>query len=141
MDRFQRVGEYLRFKSSMPAKLNELAMVLTARHTRNAFEWAVHYPLAMKEGVAATTLEAIARGERAPGMPDDESLLVAFCEELLATHAVSDALYARALAAWGERGIVDLLGCVGYFVAICLVMNVAGTPAPAGSAPALPPAL
>src|SRR5512140_395959 len=89
MDRFQRVGEYLRFRTSMPAKLNELAMVLTARHTRNAFEWAVHYPLALKEGVGASTLEALARRERPAGMTEDEALLLDFCEELLATHAVS----------------------------------------------------
>ena len=138
MDRFQRVGEYLRFKTSMPAKLNELAMVLAARHTRNAFEWAVHYPLAAKEGVAASTLEAIARGERPASMPEDEALLHDFCSTLLETHEVPDALYARALAAWGERGIVDLVGCVGYFVAICLVMNVARTPAPASRVPPLP---
>lgn len=138
MDRMQRVGEYLRYKSSMPAKLNELAMMLTARHTRNAFEWAVHYPLARKEGVAPATLEAIARGERPVSMPDDEALLHDFCGELLGTHAVSDGLYARALATWGERGIVDLVGCIGYFVAVCLVMNVAGTPAPASDAPPLP---
>ena len=130
LDRLQRVGEYLRFGSVIPARLNELAMVITARHLTNQFEWAVHHPLAIKAGVSPQVVEAIRRRERPSGMPADESLLHDFCLELLSTHHVSDALYGRAIAAWGEQGVVDLVGCVGYFVAICLVMNVAGTPPP-----------
>ena len=126
LDRLQRVGEYLRFGSRIPARLNELAMLITARHLTNQFEWAVHHPLAIKAGVSADVVEAIRRRERASAMPPDEALLHDYCLELLETHHVSDALYERALAAWGEQGVVDLVGCVGYFVAICLVMNVAG---------------
>jgi len=70
-------------------------------------------------------------------MPADEALLHDFCRELLETHHVSDAVYERALGAWGEPGVVDLVGCVGYFVAICLVMNVAGTPPPDNGVPPL----
>ena len=76
MDRLQRVGEYLRFGSVMPAKLNELAMLVTARHVTNQFEWVVHHPLAIKAGVAAATVEAIGRGERPRAMPEDEALLL-----------------------------------------------------------------
>ena len=137
MDRLQRVGEYLRFGSVVPAKLNELAMLVTARHVTNQFEWAVHHPLAIKAGVASTTVEAIGRRERPKDMPDDEALLHDFCRELLATYHVSDRLYARAVAAWGEQGVIDLIGCVGYFLAICLVMNAAGTPPPATDVPPL----
>ena len=137
MDRMQRVGEYLRFGSVIAPKLNELAMLITARHVTNQFEWAVHEPLAIKAGVAPATVEAIRHGRRPGGMPEDEALVHDFCRELLATHEVSDAVYARALAAWGEQGIVDLVGCVGYFLAICLVMNVARTPAPDNGVAAL----
>ena len=139
MDRLQRVGEYLRFASVMPAKLNELAMLVTARHVTNQFEWIVHHPLAIKAGVARATVESIGRGERPGSMPADEALLHDFCRELLATHRVSDAAYERAVAAWGEQGVIDLVGCVGYFLAICLAMNVAGTPAPASEVAPLEP--
>ena len=130
LDRLQRVGEYLRFGSVVPAKLNELAMLITARHLGNRFEWAVHHPLAIRAGVSPQAVEAIRRRERPAAMPQDEALLHDFCLELLTTHHVSDPLYERATGAWGEQGVVDLVGCVGYFVAICLVMNVAGTPPP-----------
>ncbi|HZZ92613.1 MAG TPA: carboxymuconolactone decarboxylase family protein [Usitatibacter sp.] len=133
MDRLQRVGEYLRFDNAIPARLNELAIAITARHAGNAFEWAVHRPLAARAGVSEQALDAIAAGERPAGMPEDDALVHDFVAELLRTHFVSDALYAVARERFGERGIVDLVGTVGYFLAISLVMNVAGTPAPAGS--------
>jgi 4-carboxymuconolactone decarboxylase len=131
MDRLQRVGEYLRFGNAIPARLNELAIAITAHRFENAFEWAVHRPLAVKNGVAESTLEAVARGERPRDMPADDALVHDFVAELIATHFVSDALYARARERFGERGIVDLVATVGYFIAISLVMNVAGTPPPA----------
>jgi 4-carboxymuconolactone decarboxylase len=139
LDRLQRVGEYLRFGSTVPPKLNELAMLITARHVTNQFEWAVHHPNAIKLGVARATLDHIEQGHRPVGMPQDEEIVYDFCSELLSTFHVHDATYARSLAAFGERGVMDLVGTVGYFVAICMAMNVAGTPAPASDVPALTP--
>jgi len=86
MDRLQRVGEYLRFSSSVPGRLNEFAMCVVARHWTNQFEWVVHYPLAMKAGVARATLDAIAQGSRPAAMADDEALVHEFLGELLANH-------------------------------------------------------
>jgi 4-carboxymuconolactone decarboxylase len=131
MDRMQRVGEYLRFDNSIPQRLSELAMLITARHVTNQFEWAIHHPLALKAGVARATLDAVEMRARPEAMAEDEAVLHDFVVELLRTNAVSDATYARALEQFGETGIVDLIATVGYFVTVCLVMNVAGTPAPA----------
>lgn len=131
MDRMQRVGEYLRFDNAIPARLNELAITITAHHVQNAFEWAVHRPLAVKHGVPEAAMDAIARGERPSGVAPDDALVHDFVAELLRTHFVSDALYGAARKRFGERGVVDLVATVGYFVAISLVMNVAGTPPPA----------
>jgi 4-carboxymuconolactone decarboxylase len=131
MDRLQRVGEYLRFGNSIPARLNELAICIAAHHVSNAFEWSVHRTAALKAGIGADALDAIAHGRRAGSLAGDDALVHDFVTELLRTHFVSDALYAAARERFGERGVVDLVGTVGYFVAISLVMNVAGTPAPA----------
>lgn len=139
MDRLQRVGEYLRFGNANPARLSELAMLVTARHVTNQFEWAVHYPLAVKEGIPAAALDEIARGRKPQGLGEDEALVHDFCREMLSTHRVCDAMYERATARFGERGVVDLIGTVGYFIAICLVMNVAGTPAPSNGVAPLQP--
>src|SRR6187402_41219 len=137
LDRLQRVGEYLRFGSSVPQKLNEFAMCVTARHWTNQFEWAVHYPLAMKAGVAKATLDAIAEGRRPDTMAEDEMLVHDFLAELFATHGVCDASYGRARDSLGERGVIDLVGLAGYFATVCMVMNVAHTPPPASDVPPL----
>jgi 4-carboxymuconolactone decarboxylase len=130
MDRLQRVGEYLRFGSSVPGKLNEFAVCITARHWTNQFEWAVHYPLAIGAGVSKETLDAVSQGRDPAAMPDDEALVHDFLGELLQNHGVSDATYSRAVDMLGEQGVIDLVGLAGYFSAICMVMNVARTPAP-----------
>lgn len=131
MDRLQRVGEYLRFNNTIPPKLNEFAMLITARHVTNQFEWVVHYPLAIKAGVAKETVDALAAKNRPGAMAADEALVYDFCTEMLATSYVCDATYARAATQFGEQSVVDLVGTVGYFFTICLMMNVAGTPPPA----------
>ncbi len=137
LDRLQRVGEYLRFDNTIPHRLNELAILITARHTRNDFEWVVHHALALKAGVARGTLDAVERMERPPAMAEDEAAIHAFVTELLRDHAVADETYARALRLFGEQGIVDLTATVGYLMTACLVMNVAGTPAPPSELKAL----
>jgi 4-carboxymuconolactone decarboxylase len=130
MDRLGRVGEYLRFDNSIPPRLNELAILITAHHVANAFECVLHHPLALKAGVAPETLAAIAEGKRPAAMAPDEAVVHDFATELLRTHFVTDATYARALERFGEQAVVDLTATIGYFVAVCYVMNVAGTPPP-----------
>jgi 4-carboxymuconolactone decarboxylase len=139
MDRLQRVGEYLRFQSTVPTKLNELAMCITARHTTNHFEWAVHYPLARESGVAPAALDAIGEGRHPHGLDAAEEQVHDFVTELLAHHGVCETTYERATAALGEQGVIELVALVGYFITVCLVMNVAHTPPPASAAPPLGP--
>jgi 4-carboxymuconolactone decarboxylase len=134
LDRLQRVGEYVRFHNAIPQRLVELAILVTARHVDNAFEWIAHQPIAVKEGIRREAIEAINAGKRPQGMDEEEAAVHDFVRELLATHFVSDAAYKRVVSLFGEQGAVDLTGTVGYFVSVCYVMNVAGTPAPAAEA-------
>ena len=140
MDRVQRVGEYLRFDSALPTRLNEFATLLVARATTQQFEWAIHAAAAAKAGTSAATIAALREGARPTDMSEDEALVHDFCSELLARHGVCDTTYARALARFGERGVVDLTGLVGYFTMVCWVLNVAHTPPePAPGIDPLPP--
>jgi 4-carboxymuconolactone decarboxylase len=139
LDRMQRVGEYLRFDNAIPQKLVELAILVAARHVDNAFEWILHQPLARKEGVALDTIDAINHRRRPSSMPPDEAAVHDFVRELLDTSFVSDAVYSSALQRFGEQGVVDLTATVGYFIAVCYVMNVAGTPPPQADAVPLAP--
>jgi len=125
----QRLGAYLRYRSAIGVRLTELAILVTSAHYVQPVEWAIHAPLAQREGVAAATVEAIERGDRPAAMPDDEALVHDFCVELLHGRGrVGDALWAQAIARFGEPGVVDLVGTCGYYGLLALVMNAARTP-------------
>ena len=135
MDALGRVGEVLRFRSALPQRLAEFAMLVVSRDWTQQFEWAVHAPLALKEGVKEETLCQLAQGRRPAGMAVDEALVFDLCTELMRGRGLSDATYAEAVAALGEQGLIDLLATVGYFTTVSMIMNVAHTPAPPGSIP------
>lgn len=128
MSRLQKVGEYLRFQSALETRVNEFVMLVVSRHWTQQFEWFVHYPLALKAGVKREALDALAEGRRPTGMADDEEIAYDLCDELFRTHGVCDTTYRRAVGKFGERGVLDMLGLVGYFSTVSMIMNVAHTP-------------
>ena len=138
-DRFQRVGEYVRFNSSIPPALNELAILVTAREWTAQFEWHAHHALAMKAGLPPAIAEAIARGERPEGMDADQRVVYDFSTELHRERSVSDAAYAAVVERFGERGLIDLVAACGYYVAVAMTLNVARVPVPEGVPPPLQP--
>ena len=138
-DRFQRVGEYVRFNSSIPPALNELAILVTAREWTAQFEWYAHNALAMKAGLPPAIAEAVARGERPAGMDADQRVVYDFSTELHRDKSVSDAAYAAVVERFGEQGAVDLIAACGYYVAVAMTLNVSRVPLPEGVAPPLAP--
>jgi 4-carboxymuconolactone decarboxylase len=132
----QRMGEYLRYRSAIGTRLSELAILVIARQWNQAVEWAIHMPIAEKTGIARATIEAIAARRRPGAMDADEAIVHDFCVELARDKGVSEGTYDRALARFGEHGVVDLAGINGYYTLLAMVMNVAGTPA--ATAPAVP---
>lgn len=139
MDHAQRMGEYLRYRSSLGLKLSELAILITARHWSQQVEWAIHAPIAEREGVATGVIEAIAAGRRPPKLSEDERIVYDFSTELHQNKSVSDATWREAVSLFGEQGAIDLIGINGYYALLSMVMNAARTTVPASSAAALPP--
>ena len=131
-DRAQKLGEYLRFESVLPARLNEFAILITARHWNAQYEWYAHHIHAMKGGLKPEIAADLAQGKRPANMQDDEAIVFDFCHELHTNKAVSDATYARALKQFGERGVVDLIGVSGYYSLVSMVLNVDRQPLPDG---------
>jgi 4-carboxymuconolactone decarboxylase len=134
LDRVANLGEHLRFQSDLDARIRELAICVAARHVSNQFEWVMHAPLAVKAGVSPEAIEALRQGIRPRGLAPDEEDALDFAQELLTRHGVSDPTYQSALARWGERGVVELTTLLGYFAMVSWLMNVARTPASAGTA-------
>jgi 4-carboxymuconolactone decarboxylase len=138
MGHAQRMGEYLRYRSALELRLSEFAILLTARAWSQQVEWAIHAPIALSEGLAPETIEAIAQRRRPQALSDDEAAVFDFCTELLRDQAVSDRSWAEVVERFGERGAVDLIGITGYYTFLSMVMNAARTEVPASSAARLP---
>jgi 4-carboxymuconolactone decarboxylase len=131
-DRWQRLGEYVRYKTSLPARLNEFAILITARFWGSKYEWYAHKPLAIKGGLAESVAEDLAQNRRPTNMKPDEELVYDFCTVLHRQHFVDDALFQRAMETLGERGVIDLVAVSGFYVAVSMVLNVAEIPIPPG---------
>ena len=134
MLRAMALGDYLRYRTVLPPKLNELIILITARQWSQQYEWYVHHPIALKDGLDPEIVKAIADGRRPAGMPADEELIYDFCTELLRNQSVSDATYARSIARFGEQGTIDMVGVAAYYTFQSMVLNTARTPVPAGTA-------
>jgi 4-carboxymuconolactone decarboxylase len=139
MSRARAMGDYLRFTSVLPPRLSEFVILITARRWTQNYEWDVHAPLARQGGLSPETIASIALGRRPDRMADDEDILYSFCDELQRLQSVSDPTYARAVAKFGEQGVIDVLGISGYYTMLAMVLNTARTPVPAGHAPGLAP--
>jgi len=139
MRRARAMGDYLRFNSALPPRLSEFVILMTAREWTQQYEWYVHHDIALEAGLAPEVARAVAEGRRPAVMAEDEAILYAFFTELNRNRSVSDETYARALAEFGEQGVIDTVGIIGYYTLLAMVMNTARTPLPANADPALAP--
>ena len=135
----QQVGSHVRFKSSLPARLNELAILVTARHWTTQYEWFAHHRLALAAGLDPQLASDLAAGRRPANMQPDEALVHDFSHELHTTHGVSDATYAAVVERFGEAGAMDLIAVNGYYTLVSMTLNVDRTPLPGGATPPLAP--
>ena len=122
-DPAQQLGAFLRLGSSLPKALSELAILVTARHWDSPFEWAAHAVFARDAGVSDDVIEAV-RSRRMPEFEDRTAAIVhAFADELLETRTVADEAYQLAVGAVGEKGVVELVGLIGYYSLVALTLN------------------
>jgi 4-carboxymuconolactone decarboxylase len=135
--RLQSLGEYLRYDHALSPTLREMVILLTARTWTQQYEWHVHEPIAAATGLARGIIDAIAEGRRPVDMSPEEGLLYDTFMELQRTRTLSDHTYARAVRTFGEQGIIDIVGAIGYYGTLAMIMNVAQTPLPEGVVPAL----
>lgn len=130
-DRLQKVGEYVRFDTSLDKRLNEMAIIMTAQHWGSQYEWFAHAPLAIKAGLDPAIVAAIGAGNKPDKMKDDEAIVWEFTTQLRRDHSVDDAIYAKALEKFGENGIMDLVAVNGYYDVVSMTLNVARVAPPA----------
>ena len=137
-DRWQALGELLRYNTTLPPRLSELAILMTGRACQSPFEWYAHRIEAEKVGVEPQVIEAILAEQWPQGLSTDDEIVLRFANELNRFKSVSDATYAQALARFGERTVVELTALVGYYTMVAMTLNAHEIPLPEGVAPAFP---
>lgn len=121
-ERSQALGEYCRYATGLPARLTELAIITIGAVWQAGFEWHVHAPIAAQAGVAAEAIEAIRRSEQPPGLSADEELVWRFTRSLTRDRELDGTLFAEAASRLGRKGIVDLVGLIGYYSYIAMTI-------------------
>jgi len=132
--RAERLGEFARYQTSLPKRLSELAILVTARHWTSHYEWHAHKKEALAAGLDPAIVEAI-RTRREPRFAaDEERTVYRFAKSLHEGHQVDEALYDAAAAALGDQGLVELVGILGYYTLVSMTLNVFEVKLPEGAA-------
>jgi 4-carboxymuconolactone decarboxylase len=129
----QNLGEYVRFRTSVPRRLNEMAILLTARWWSSQYEWHAHKTLALESGLSAAVIDDIHAGRRPAAMKADEAVVYDFSTELRERRRVSDRTFEAAVKLLGDKGVMDLVAAMGYYDLVSMVLNVDRYPLPAGA--------
>ena len=129
----QQLGGYVRLGTSVPPRLSELAILCTARFWQAQYEWVAHAAIAAKQGVKPATIRDLQAGRTPTSAPRDEMAIYAFVRELYATRRVSDATYKRVHKLLGDAGMVELVGILGYYAMVSMILNVFRMPVPEGT--------
>lgn len=131
----QKLGGHVRFKTSVPPRLSEFAILVTAQLWKAQYEWAMHAPMAEKQGVKPDTIRDIQAGRRPKKAPRDELAVYDFAKELYADKRVSQASYSRLRKLLGDAGTVELVGILGYYAMVSMTLNTFRVPLPDGMKP------
>ena len=134
----QKLGGYVRFRTSLPRRLNEMAILLTAKWWSAQYEWYAHKTLALDAGLNAAVIDDIQAGRHPTGMQADERVIYDFSTELREHRRVSDATFRAAVDLLGEKGVMDLVAVMGYYDLVSIVLNVDRYPLPEGAPPPFP---
>ena len=126
----QKVGEYVRFRSSVPRRLNEMAILMTAKWWSSQYEWYAHKTLALDAGLNPAVIDDLQAGRRPSALAADEATVYEFCTELRDTRRVSDRTFRSAVDLLGERGVMDLIALMGYYDLVSMTLNVDRYPLP-----------
>lgn len=135
--RAQKLGEFVRYETTLPPRLSELAILITARHWTAHYEWQAHKKEGLKAGIDPEAIDAIARRRLPVFKTDEERVVYNVSTSLLEMHVIPDDLYRAAVGALGDRGIVELVGLLGYYALVSMTLNVFEIGLPEATAPEL----
>ena len=115
--------DYLRFKTSVPKALNELAILIQARVANAQYEWWAHEPIAVRAGLPQSIADDLRQCKRPQHMDDTQALVYDFCVQITLNHQVSDALWQKAMDRLGEQQVIDLIVVSGTYTMVSMLLN------------------
>lgn len=133
------LAEYLRWHTSVPPRLSEFTILVGARHWTQQYEWHQHYPLALKAGVDKVVLDDMIEGKRPSKLMPDEAIIYDLATQLYRDKSVSDEVFAAAVAQFGERGVVDIVGILGFYDLTAMTLITSKVEPPVDDVPRLKP--
>ena len=131
-ERMKRLLDYLRFNTSLPARLNEFAILIQGRLWTSQVEWYAHYPIALRAGLPAAVADDLKANIRPRGMQPDEEVVYDVCMTMAAEHRISDELFYKAKSILGEQQLVDLVAVSGTYVTVAMLLSLGEETPPAG---------
>ena len=135
LERYLGMTDYLRFETSLPKRLNELAILIEARLWDAQYEWWAHHPIAVRAGLAPEIAEEIRNGRRPPSMQEDEEIVYDVVTELLRDRNLTDVTFELAKQILGEQPTIDLIAVAGFYMMVSSVLIAGRVVPPDGSSP------
>ena len=133
--RAQKLGELVRYDTSLKPRHSELAILVVAKRWQAQYEWAVHVPEARKAGLPDALVESIRAGAAPVFVEPADWVVYEFAAAVVADGRVTDEQYRAAVLDLGERAVVELVALLGYYTMVAFTLNVFDIPAPGGIRP------
>jgi len=126
--RAMSLGNYIWERTSVGRRIVELAIIVTGRHWRSNVEWVAHARMAREQGVSDAVIQAVFEQRLPEHAPADEMLTIEVCRALHETQDLPLALYQRAVAQWGEQGLMDIIQTIGFYTFVSMTLNAFNVP-------------
>jgi 4-carboxymuconolactone decarboxylase len=127
-------GNFIWERTTLDRRLVELAIIVTARFWQSNVEWVSHSRAAREHGVSDEVIAAVFEGRQPAGVPGDELAIIDACRALHETHHIPDDVYARAVALFGEQGVIEMVATIGYYTLVAMTLHAFEVQPPAGTA-------
>ena len=121
--RASALNQYLRQDSSLPKKIQELAMLVTAREMDCQYVWNAHAASAKSAGLDPALVDALREGTELPDLAPDEQAVINYGQEFYRTHHVSSGGFQAALEQLGKQGLVELTMLMGNYALLAFLVN------------------
>ena len=139
-ERMKKLLDYLCFNTSVPARLNEFAILIYGNLWKSQVEWSAHYPMALKAGLSKDVADDLKNGIRPRAMQPDEAIVYDMLIEMHTTHEVSDATFARAKKLLTDQQLVDVVAVSGTYITVAMLLALGKVMPPEGKPLPYPPA-